>query len=228
MLASLMSFVKSQITLKTLDGQEIAGVFYDVAEPKGAVVFSHMMPATKESWADLADLFASRGFSCLAIDLRGHGESEGGPDGYKKFTDEDHQKSILDVDAAAKCLLGKGFPASQIVLVGASIGANLSLKYMGDHNDFKTAALLSSGLDYRGIATEPSAHALTDGARVLLVSSRDDGDNAAENEALMAAIPARVEKKLQVYDKAGHGTQMLGREPELATLIMQFVDSSFA
>lgn len=211
------------IALKTLDGEVLAGMFYDVVEPKGAVVFVHMMPATKESWASLAELFASRGFVGLAIDLRGHGESEGGPDGYKKFTDEDHQKSILDVDAAVKYLLGKGFPASQIVLVGASIGANLALKYMGDHNDFKTAALLSAGLDYRGIHTESAARALSDGARVLLVSSRDDGDNAAENETLAATMPATVEKKLNIYDKSGHGTQMLERESGLAKLIVDFV-----
>lgn len=220
-----MSFGKnvSVVLLKTLDGQEIAATFYEAAEPKGAAVFTHMMPATKNSWADLAALFASRGYAGLAIDLRGHGESEGGPDGYKKFSDEDHQKSILDVDAAVKFLLGKGFAANQIILIGASIGANLALKYMGDHHDFKTAVLLSAGRDYRGVATEPSARSLPDGARVLLVSSRDDGDNAEENEALVGAMSAGVLKQLKIYDRAGHGTTMLDRAPELAKLIVDFV-----
>ena len=48
-------FEKTSLTLKTLDGQELAAALYaprlDEATPlKGGVVFSHMMPATKESF----------------------------------------------------------------------------------------------------------------------------------------------------------------------------------
>lgn len=220
-----MDIVPATITLKTLDGIDIVGTFFDVPESKGAVLFLHMMPATKESWSELAPLFAKKGYLALAIDLRGHGESEGGPDGYKKFSDEDHQKSILDVDAAVKYLLAKGVAMDQVVLIGASIGANLALKYIADHSDFKTAIMLSAGLNYRGIMTIPAAESLKPGARVFFLTSRDDDGNSDDAQKIFAAIPKDIEKRLHIYDRAGHGTTMLEKEKGLKDLIFEFVEA---
>lgn len=221
-----MDIVPTVITLKTLDGIDIAGDFYDVPEPKGGVLFLHMMPATRESWDELAMRFAKEGYLALAVDLRGHGESEGGPEGYKKFSDEDHQKSILDVDAAVKYLLAKGVSAGQIVLLGASIGANLALKYIADHPDFKTAIMLSAGSNYRGVMTVPAAEGLRAGARVFFVTSRDDDGNSDDTQKIFAAIPKDVEKRLHIYEHAGHGTTMLEKEKGLSNLIFEFVGAA--
>lgn len=227
-----MDITPATVTIKTLDGIDIAGVFYDTPEPKGAALFLHMMPATKESWGELALRFAKEGYLALAIDLRGHGESEGGSEGYKKFSDEDHQKCILDVDAAVKYLLAKGVSAGQMVLIGASIGANLALKYIADHPDFKTAIMLSAGSNYRGIMTIPAAEALKPGARVFFLTSRDDGshplqapvNNSDDTQKIFAAIPKDVEKRLHIYNHAGHGTKMLEKEKGLPDLIFEFVE----
>src|SRR3989344_638704 len=141
-----MAKVKPQnVTLKTLDDKDISADFYPVAGAKGAVIYVHMMPATKESWKELATEFASKGYAGLVIDLRGHGESIGGPRGFLNFEDVEHQQSILDLDSAAKYLLGGGFTEDRIFFVGASIGTNLSLKYVSDNPAFNTAVLLSAG-----------------------------------------------------------------------------------
>ena len=50
--------IMKDIFLKTSDGVRVAADVYDVAHPKGWVVFLHMMPATKESWWGLAEVFA--------------------------------------------------------------------------------------------------------------------------------------------------------------------------
>jgi alpha-beta hydrolase superfamily lysophospholipase len=186
-----------------------------------------MMPATRESWSSLADFLASKGYAGVAIDLRGHGDSEGGPDGYQSFSDAEHQSSIKDLEAALKYLEREGAVPRRIAIVGASIGANLALKWLAEHEDYPCAVLLSAGKNYRGIVTEPLARALRRGQRVLLVSSRDDvragGDNAADNEAIAAVIPAEVHKELIVYDKGGHGTMLLESHPELAQKILDFI-----
>ena len=117
--------------LKTSDGIKIAYDLYDVADPKGYIILAPMMPATKESWRDFANFTQKQGYSSIAIDLRGHGQSEGGPNGYENFSDNDHQKSIRDIEAAVEFLKNKGARPDRIILVGASIGANLSLKYLG-------------------------------------------------------------------------------------------------
>lgn len=218
-----MEIIPTAVTIKTLDGEDVAATLYAAPEVKSAVVFAHMMPATKESWKDLAMLFVENGITGLAIDLRGHGESTGGPRAYTKFSDEEHQKSILDIDAAVKFLLSKGFAAEQIACVGASIGANLCLKYVADHPDFKTAMLLSAGLNYRGIQAELSARELKGGARVLVVSAQDDGENTKDAAALFDAIPEPVAKKLQIYETGGHGTDLLVSQKGLAKLLLEFI-----
>lgn len=71
--------------LTTKDGVKIAANLYKVDNPNDWVVFSHMLPAAKESWEKLARYLQAKGYEGLAFDLRGHGESDGGPQGYLNF-----------------------------------------------------------------------------------------------------------------------------------------------
>ncbi|TSC82266.1 MAG: lysophospholipase [Parcubacteria group bacterium Gr01-1014_19] len=199
--------------LQAKDGTKIAYDLYPAENPAGYLVLLHMMPATKGSWKELADLAARESFSSIAIDLRGHGESDGGPDGYKDFSDSDHQESILDVEAAVEFLKNQGATPEKIILVGASIGANLALWHLAEHPEIKKAALLSLGEDYRGIKAPPLIRELKPGQSLLMFASRDDvrkdGDNASSNERLAAMVPAGVGMNLVVYDSGGHGTSFL-------------------
>jgi lysophospholipase len=213
-----------EIFLTTKDNVKIAADIYSVENPKGWLVLAHMMPATKESYNDLAEKLQGLGYESIAIDLRGHGESDAGPNGFAKFSDEEHQKSILDLEAAVEHLAtSRKATRDKVVFVGASIGANLSLQYISEHPEFKTAILLSPGLNYRGIETEPLVKKLKAGQKVLFVSAKDDGDNAEENQKLFNLTPAGVEKKIQIYPTGGHGTDILDNQPELKNLIIDFL-----
>lgn len=223
--------------LITKDNKKIAYDYYEARPPsvpsggggpKGWIIFLHMMPATKESWRPFAEKIRENGYSSIAIDLRGHGESDGGPEGYKNFSYEEHQKSIYDIEAAAEFLKGKGASPGKTIFIGASIGANLSLQYIAEHPEFKTAILLSPGLNYRGVETEPLVKRLRLGQKVFFASSEDDirsgGNNAEQNRKLFDAVPEGVEKKIQIYKTAGHGTVMFGKErPDLIKLIEEFL-----
>ena len=221
---TMEDYRREKVILKTIDGHDIAALYYHVAEPKGGVVFVHMMPATKESWDDIAKRFEQEGLTSIAIDLRGHGESRGGPQGYQRFTDEEHQKSILDVDAAVKFLFSKGILPEQLSLIGASIGANLALKYIADHHDIGMAVLLSAGLNYRGVIAEQNIKELSSGQRIFLVSAEDDDENAEENKELYASLPEGVEHKIKIFPHAGHGTTMLENQPGLVEEILDFIE----
>ena len=61
----------AKIFLITKDEVKIAANLYPAESPKGWIVFSHMMPAVKESWNDLAEIFCGAGYESIAIDLRG-------------------------------------------------------------------------------------------------------------------------------------------------------------
>src|SRR3989344_4474330 len=110
--------MKKEISLTASDGAEIAADFYDSNSTSG-VLLVHMMPATKESWNAFAQQLQKNNFKALVIDLRGHGKSEFGPNGYLSFTDAEHQKGIKDVEAGMKFLREQG--AENISIVGASI-----------------------------------------------------------------------------------------------------------
>lgn len=217
-----------KVFITTSDGVKIVGEYFGGAGEKG-VLLLHMMPATKESWGDLPLKLQERGFKVLAIDFRGHGESTTRESAsekldYHNFSDAEHQKSIQDVEAAASFLEEKGVTAKNLVLIGASIGANLALQYLGEHPEAGQGVLLSAGLDYRGVMTEQYVKKLAGGQRVFFVSSKDDDDNAAVNQMLFTAVPALADKKILIYEKAGHGTNMFGKEePDLEREILEWL-----
>jgi pimeloyl-ACP methyl ester carboxylesterase len=217
-----------KVILKTIDGIDIVGDYYDGRPSKKGALLLHMMPTDRKSWWDFALQLEDAGFRVFAIDLRGHGESTGGPNGYKKFKNNDHQKSILDIEAGIMFLETEGIELGEIVLVGASIGANLALRYAAEHPEIKAAVLLSPGLNYRGIEAEPLIRKLQPGQRIFIATSIDDvrakGNNAEMCQLLYNMLPAGVEKKLIIYKAAGHGTEMIGKEePDLAGEILKWI-----
>ena len=217
----------NKIFLTTKDNVKIAANLYEVENPIGWLVLVHMMPATKESFNDLAQRLQNLGYESIAIDLRGHGESDKGPNGFLKFSDSEHQKSILDLEAAVDYLIkNRKATPDKISFIGASIGANLSLQYISEHPEFKTVVLLSPGLNYRGIKTEPLVKNLKTGQKVFFVSAADDPNsknNAEENQRLHDLVPNGVEKRIKIYERGGHGTDILKNQLELTSLIIEFI-----
>ncbi len=215
------------VFFKTSDDILIAGDYYPGIGVKG-VVLLHMMPATKSSWERFAPLLVQAEYHVLAIDLRGHGESTGGPDGYKDYSDEEHEASIQDIVAAVDFLKQKGVDEHAIVLIGASIGANLALAFLAVHADITAAVFLSPGTKYPGVDGLHAIKSISAPRRLLFVTSKDDvgsyGSNYDMNVELMAAVQEGVEKKFLVYSAAGHGTNMFGKEePDLSKEILSWV-----
>lgn len=219
------------IDLKTSDHITIKADYYEAEQTTSAVLYLHMMPATKSSWGTLATFLQTKGMAGLALDLRGHGESTWGPLGYRDFTNEEHQASVLDIDAAVEFLQKENpaFTPAKIILIGASIGANLALFYVSNHDEFKTVVALSPGLDYKGIETPPLMDKFRQDQKIFLVGSHADqaggSDNANQCEALYGIIKDGVVKKLKTYDLPGHGTDFLKTDGELTEDIYQFIQS---
>lgn len=220
-----------KVILKTKDGLDIVGDYYNLETNKRGVLLLHMMPETKKSWQSLAQLLENNNFNVLAIDLRGHGESSGGPEGYKNFSDEDHQKSILDVETAVEFL--KSFNIDEIIIGGASIGANLALWYASAHPEIKKILCLSPGINYRGIKPLDLVFKFDSTQRILIAASLDDirqngQSNSWEAKQIFEALPLSPQnKKLIIYRQSGHGTNMLynyqNDEPSLIEEIIKWI-----
>lgn len=215
-----------KINLKTSDNTNIAGDYYPVKEQNApAAVLLHMMPATKESWRDFAEKLNKNGFQALAIDLRGHGESDGGPNGFQKFSDREHQTSIKDVEAAVDFFTVQGLPLEKIFLIGASIGANLALQFQSEHPEIKKSVLLSPGLNYRSIETEPAAGKITGNQAVFLAAGGENDKYSTETTQKLFNMLKSKNKELKILKNAGHGMDILKKEPPLANEIILWVQS---
>jgi non-heme chloroperoxidase len=92
------------------------------AEGAPPVLLLHGGGQTRHAWGGTAEALAEDGWGPLAVDLRGHGESEWAPDGDYAF-----ESFAADVAVLARAC------ASPPVLVGASLGGIASLLAIGDH-----------------------------------------------------------------------------------------------
>lgn len=213
-----------RVTFKTPDFVTIVGDWNFPNGAKKAVLLLHMMPAVRQSFEPLTKELNKAGFSTLAIDLRGHGEStdlNGKKLDYKLFKYADHQASKLDVDAALNFLKTKGFAEKDIGFVGASIGANLALDALYRYKDTQKAVLLSAGLDYRGVKTEPAIKGLNPGQQVWLVTAQDD-EYSAESSIKLHEIK-KEGTEITIFKSEDHGTDLFQSEPTLVANMVKFL-----
>lgn len=215
-----------KINLLSSDGQKIAANFYDAPEARGWLLLTHMMPATKESWNIFAEEMQKNGYSSIAIDLRGHGESQGGPNGYKQFSDADHQAGIHDLESAWNFLKSRGATPEKTAVIGSSIGANLSMQFLSANPEVAKGIFLSAGLNYRGVATEEITKKLSVNQSVILASSKDDDGNAEENQLLYKALPEEMKKRLIIFEHGGHGNNIFSAadEEDFTDIIKKFLE----
>jgi len=183
-----------EVSFKTADGITIKGDLYRGGE-KG-IVLLHMYTVTKQTWKDFAQELQKKGYSVLAIDFRGHGASDLN---YKEFSEVDFNNMILDARAAKK-FLGK----QTTVILGASIGANIALKFA---NEADAVVALSPAFSYKGIKTKDDASDIK--KPVLIIVSEEDSQSAGDSKELNKLISG---SQLRIYKGKGHGTNMLDRE----------------
>lgn len=212
---------KSTVGLVAEDGTKIAGVFYSPAGVRPAVLLLHMLDRSKEDWDDFATALVERGFAALAIDLRGHGQSEGN---WRDFGEADFRAMELDTKAAVAWLREqRSVDRERIAIVGASIGANTALNYASRDSAIKAVALLSPGLSYRGVSTESTI--LSYDRPLLIVASKGDDYSASSSRELYARSPLAPEQKmLVIYSGTAHGTKMFIAEPALEGLLLDWLE----
>ncbi|MCH7902430.1 alpha/beta fold hydrolase [archaeon] len=171
---------------------------------KDAVLLIHMLNSKKESYNVFAEKLNKAGFTVLALDMRGHGESleqNGLKKNWEQFNEQDFKNMILDQKAANEFLIKEGFQLRTIM--GASIGANNALNYASINSGIQNVILLSPGLDYRGVTTEEAAKIVR--ARTIIVASEEDAYAYGSSKALNEILANSEFKELR---GAGHGTVM--------------------
>ncbi len=201
------------IGMVTADGVHIQGTYYRpaaVAAP--GIVLLHMLGRKRGDWDAFARQLQDAGYGVIAIDLRGHGESEG---------KREWGKMTQDAAIAADFIRSREeIDPDRIVMMGASIGANIAINYAAQDSKIVGAALLSPGLDYRGIKTEEAVKQY--GARPLFIAASSEDDYAAKSARKLDSL-ALGPHQLLILKNQGHGTQMLGKDNGLEEAIFTWL-----
>jgi dienelactone hydrolase len=215
-----------EVSFKTDDGFTIYGDFYQPENPNGkALILLHMLRTDKSHWTEFAQRLKERGYYVLAIDLRGHGKSldkNGKKITWQEFSENDFKNMVLDVKAAKLFLIEKGINSKSIGIIGASIGANTALNYAATDEEIRVIALLSPGLDYRGVKTEDAMKVYD--RPVFIAASKED--EPAASSSLKLYELALGKKELKMYENAGHGTKMFG-STNLMDELINWLENNF-
>jgi len=183
------------VFMTTSDDVKIAGTYFPNNNSEKGLVLLHQFSLDKSSYYKWAPEF-QKTHNVLAIDFRGHGDSDLD---YTKFTDKDFIYMQKDVDAAFKFLESKGIAAQNISIIGASIGANTAQNYASDNLHDKLV-LLSPGLNFKGIFLNMKDNS------ALVIASHEDSYSFETTLKMQAQSP---NSRFISLDNRGHGTNML-------------------
>ena len=150
--AALVGSPYEAVSFRTSDGLLMRGWYF----PRGAraVVFVHGKESVRlndQQTIDRAKVLLANGYSVLAFDLRGGGESEG-----DRFSLGEYER--LDVAAAIAYLEGRGYGAKDIALMGHSMGAATTLQALALRPDVGPVIVDSAFTDAERVVNEGFTH----------------------------------------------------------------------
>jgi pimeloyl-ACP methyl ester carboxylesterase len=225
-----------KVSFLTDDGVLIVGTYYSPSpshQSPNAIILLHMLGRGRNDWNTFASTLSngSNDFAVLSIDLRGNGDSinqNGKTISFQSFTPNDFNKMVLDVKAAKQFLMiQKSINPTNIGIVGASIGANVGLKYAASDPSIKAVVLLSPGLDYMGVTTPDSIRKYIN--PIYIATAGKDPIAGSDPQTLCNTI--NCGDHLIVYkDSDSHGTEMFSDtslNPPLDKLIISWLNTAF-
>lgn len=220
-----------RVPLLAADGHPLIGT---LSRPTGSndlgkgVVLLPMYGQTKESWHPLVSRLNRAGFTTLALDLRGHGESrltaDGRDDGLRVQRRDSTLFNAMDLDAAAAVTwLSQSMQvhAENIALVGASVGCSVALKAVSNGQVRAGAVVvMTPGSGYLGVPTMD--HITTwPGTPLLILSSEEEKERGAVQ---IYAVLSQKGAELQLFSETSiHGTNMFGRVRDVDNLIIDWL-----
>jgi alpha-beta hydrolase superfamily lysophospholipase len=176
------------VSFTTSDHVTLAGKLF--GHGSTYIILSNQTDTVADSWDGVAQQLAARGYSALAYDYRGKGDSQG----------EWLPSTPLATDLRAAVAFARGQGARQVVVMGASIGGAVTATVAAD-GGFAAVIILSSPSTWPGLeVTDKVLRAIT-APKLFLNSARDD--YAQNTQAMYDA--AQPPKEIHIYPDIGHG-----------------------
>lgn len=195
------------VTFPTADGLVLEGRRFGSGST--LVVLAHMRPATMDSWFDFARVLAAEGYSALAFNFRGYGDSEG--DGFD-----------VDTDAVAAIDFGSSLGAETVFVIGASMGGTGAVTASSQRPVAGTITLSAPDV-FEGADAVTAAPSLT--APILLVAAENDTPYPSDAATIDAA--AAVPSEVLILSGSEHGTDLfIDHDDALTAMILGFLSEN--
>lgn len=219
---------EDRVEFSTVDGFRLVGTIHRASgERPPGLILVHMLGTDRGRWAHFMGLAAQAGYTSLAYDMRGHGESRernGDTVSFRSFNVKDWEAALADIAAAKETLLNAGVDPENIAIVGASIGANLALTFAEGDPQIQAVVLVSPGETYRGIEIVSVMEHFRE-RPVLLLATEGDTYSAASSAKLMET--AHGFSELRMHPGSAHGTDLLDAHPDAAGQILFWLQAIF-
>ena len=214
------------LSLVTRDGLHLAATLYPAADAAApGLILIHGRSTARNHWSAFARRSQRKGYTSIAFDLRGHGESarqSGEAIDPKTFTKADWLAAGQDIEAAHEALVQRGVNAENVAAVGADVGANLLMHYALQHRQIQGVVLVSPGLDYEGIELEPTMETYGNRPSMVVFTS---GDAYAASSAQRLHHLAQGYAELREYQGSAHGIDVFERSGHAADQILLWLQS---
>jgi pimeloyl-ACP methyl ester carboxylesterase len=202
------------VRLTTADGVSLAAKAW--GSGANGVVLVHDDQRSSADFDLFGERLGTKGFHVIAIDLRGHGASTA------SITDADYPLMVQDVAAAVGWLREQG--ASRVHLLGAGLGANLAVHAAAADPAIADLALLSPGMNLRGVAS-PTAFEQY-GARPALVVAAS-GDAYGARSASVLERKAQGPLSVELLDGDASGVVLINRDPHLEGKLVAWFNGTY-
>ena len=217
-----------RVEFSTADGFRLVGTIHRASgERPPGLILVHMLGTDRGRWAHFMGIAGQAGYTSLAYDMRGHGESRqrnGDTVSFRSFNEDDWEAALADIAAAKEALLNAGVDPENIAIAGASIGANLALTFAKDDPQIQAVVLVSPGETYRGIEIVSVMEHFRE-RPVLILATEGDTYSAASSAKLMETAPGFSE--LRMHPGSAHGTDLLDAHPGAAGQILFWLEAIF-
>ena len=230
------------VSFPSNDGIEVSGLFGTAQDGESlpVVILLHDLGGSKFDWLNNTGTYVAlleRGYSVLAIDMRGHGDTPL-PDDRQVLELMDLELSYRDVEAALVWLPSQSeIDVSRIAVVGSGSGGNVAYVSSGFFPEqIKTSVSLSPGL-WRDPSFEPlvigtGLEPFTPRSILFMAGDQDQIDTGdiilsyaefARNLEAQTAEP----KELRIFlDSADHGFELLDNIAEAQDLFFLWLEEN--
>ncbi len=213
-LLTCSSALAGTVSLSTADGVTLSAQTW--GSGANGVVLVHANDRSSEDWAYFGDRLSQRGFNVIAVDLRGHGATGG------SIGDEDYAKMTQDIDAAIAHLRASG--ATSVHLMGAELGANLSIHTAVADTEVTDIVLLSAGMNLNGVASPTAFETYGDRPALVVASS---GDSYSARSASVLERKAQGAMYVEYIEGDAAGVLMINRDPQLEGKLVAWFNGTY-